>query len=549
MGLLFLTGLTYWLVGDRVITYGRSWMAAHYAGKAQEKIQAKQWLDASQLLAKGRSWRGDNPQVLRGYADLLIATRSDNLSLLQILRHLESVDKITAQDRLYISQTLISLGHVSEARKEYEKLTEAQKLEQKSLELLASIYHAEGRTEEAEKTMRQALAMAPTDPASRLRLAIINHQNNFVEMQDQARREIWELAQLPDDTGLQALEFLTTRARLDGEETDKLLRLIEKHPNVRPGMRYAALSARLRARPQDRDAMIEAEVQRVKGQGVETLKPALSWLLQEQQPQRVIELLPADIYLKSGPLLHSYLLALESQNQWSEIEILLRKKLPVSDTFVHLWKARTADKLDTGIRTVRHHLEAAFAQTLGGQDEGAARMTAETAEDMGQWDLASRFYNDIASLHPLSRGQMLEKVQAMAARGRNTDSAMIAADKLTELHPDNQVYKQRTLYLKLVAGHEIETTGLTIAEISNTEKNSPVVLLRALAAYRLGDLIQVRAHLENLDPKTDFSPGQNAVHAGLLAICGRTAEAYRLAEAIPSIMLLPEEQHFLKRAL
>lgn len=549
MGFLLILGITYWLAGDHVITYGRSVIAAHYAGKAQEKIKNKQWLEASQLLARARSWRGNEPQVLRGYADLLIATRSDNLSLLQILRNLEAVHEITAQDRVYIGQILISLGHVAEARVAYEKLSDAQKLEQKSLELLASIYQAEGRIEDAEKTMRQALAMAPTDPASKLRLAILNHQNTFVEIQDQSRREIWELAESPDDIGLQALEFLSTRARLDGQEADRVMQLIEKHPNNTPGMRYSALSARIRARPQDRDKVIEAEVLRVKGQGVEILRPALTWLLQEQQPERVLELLSGDIHLKSGPLLHSYLLALGALNRWSDIEMILKKKLPVSETFVHLWKARTAEKLDTGIRTVRHHLEAAFAQTLGGQDESSARMTAEAAEEMGQWDLASRFYNDIASLHPLSRGLMLEKVQTMATRGRSTEAALLAADRLTELHPDNQVYKQRTLYLRLIAGHEIETASVAVSQLSNTEKNSPVILLQALAAYRLGDITQVRTFLENLDVKTDFSPGQNAVHAGLRSICGETAQAYRLAEPIPSIMLLPEELRFLQKAL
>jgi hypothetical protein len=73
--------------------------------------------------------------------------------------------------------------------------------------------------------------------------------------------------------------------------------------------------------------------------------------------------------------------------------------------------------------------------------------------------------------------------------------------------------------------------------------------IRALAAYRLGDLTQLRVHLDNVKDVTALTQGQRAVHAGLLSISGRVGPAYQIAEQIPSILLLREERHFLKRAL
>ncbi|HEY1084670.1 MAG TPA: hypothetical protein VGE29_20560, partial [Prosthecobacter sp.] len=240
--------------------------------------------------------------------------------------------------------------------------------------------------------------------------------------------------------------------------------------------------------------------------------------------------------------------------RWQDIDRLLTgsRNLPVSQTFLHIWKARTADRLDQGIQTVRHHLEAAFAQTTGGQEESAAQLTATTAEEMNQWDLAARFYRDIAGLHPLSRSAMLEKVYAMALRGRDTDTALTATRELAALHPDNRIFSQRFTYLQLLAGLDLEGLQQNLTRTGDPEKTATSALLKALAAYRLRDAAAIRQHLTDLSPataSTDFPPGLKAIFAGLLATTGQTAEAFRLAVTIPAPLLLPEELRFLKRAL
>lgn len=551
MGALFALGVLYWWLGARTITYMRSLMATHYAVKAQEWTQQKEWNKAWQNLAKARSWLVNDPHVLRAYADLLIVSRSDDLSLLQVLRLLESYDQSTAADRIYIGQILISLGRVTEARTEYEKLTEKDRHSRESLELLSSLYAAEGHPEKAEKTLREALSLNPNDPESRLRLAILDHQNSFAEIQAHSREVLWELAQSKDEIALQAIEFLITRAQVDGEEAEKLLELIEAHPTATAKTRYSALSARLRARPQDRQAVLAAEIERVRGKGVEILAPALTWLLQENQPQSVIDILPDQLYLKSGQLLHPYLLAQSALGNWSEIESLLstQRTLPVSQSFLHLWKARTAEKLDIGIKTIRHHLEAAYAQSGRGQDETTARMTAEIAEQMGQWDLAAEYYGEIASKQPLSQVSMLEKVYEMALRERDTNAALKSARELAKLNPENQTFTQRARYLELIAGDAMELTLLNLKAQEPIRADSTTPLLRALAAFRLGDLEHVKQHLAEIGSTDTFTPGEKAAHAGLLSICGEIGPAFRMAETIPGILLLPEELRFLRRAL
>lgn len=543
LGMLLSVGIAWWWGGEKALLFGRAKVAEHYAAKTQEAILNKNWIDAGQNLARARSWLVNHPPVLRAYAELLTATGSDNLSLLQALRTLDSLNAAQPKDRVQMARILMSLGHVDLARHEYSELPAEQRQTREGLELLASIYQAEGRTDEAEKLFRQALTMSPDDPESRLHLAMIEHADKF--SQGRARETLWDVASGTGTPALQALEFLATQGTLDGTEAQKLIALIEAHPGTTPRLRYAALSARLRARPQDREEVLTAETERVKGKDLDDLTPALTWLLQENEPQRLIALLPDGLYLKSGELLHPYLLALAAQNRWTDIDKLLttQRSLPVSESFIHLWRARAADRLDFGIEFVRRHLTAAFASTQFGQNAAIGQMTAELAEQTNQWDLASEYYAALAEKHPLKQIPMLEKVYDMAMRSRDTGAVLRSTRMLAKLLPDNQIYSQRLLYLELVAGEQIELTQ------SSVEKPGTEPLLRALAAYRFGDGPGTLKHLQALPANTDLPPGQRAVQAGLLALTGQPGPAYRIAETIPAILLLPEEMRFLQKAL
>lgn len=549
--LLFVLGFTWWLFGEKTILWGRSLVAGHYARKAQEKIQAKDWQAAARQLAQARAILVNDPAVLRAYADFLIGTGSDNLSLLQVLRLLDAQGLMKAEERVHVVKVLTSLGRTDDARSEYEKLSEAERAMPASMEVLAHIYRAEGRHDEADILLRRALQNSPDDPDTRLKLAILDHENTFSEVQQRAHREMWQLAARPDDVGLRALEQLILKGQVTGEEAAQLQERVAAHPHAAPWLRYAALSARLRARPQDREAMIQAEVERIRGQGVEQLTPALTWLLQEKQSELVLKLLPEEMALKSGPLLHTYLLALSEAGRWQEVGALLNSQrvLPVTQTFVHAWKARVANQQDKGVQVVRHHLEAAFSNTNGGQEEASARMTAEIAEQMGQWDLAAKFYNEIATLHPLSRGPMLEKVYEAGLRNRNTETVLKAAGQLSELYPDNRIHLHRHLYLQLLAGANLETVSLAVDALPHHADEPMQPVLRALAAYRLGNAVRLREALANLPKNVEPPTGPRGVLAGLLAAAGQVSSGFQIAENIPGVLLLPEEVRFLTKAL
>lgn len=175
---------------------------------------------------------------------------------------------------------------------------------------------------------------------------------------------------------------------------------------------------------------------------------------------------------------------------------------------------------------------------------------ATLAEDIGLWDVALLFYEGLAKNQPQSRLQMIEKVQEMAIRDRDTSATLNAARRLLEIRPNNRQYADRAIYLQLLSGDEVELAAEKVVHADSATANRlEDHFVRALAAYRLGDLTSLRLHLDKVSDISALTQGQRAVHAGLLSISGRVGPAYQIAEQIPSILLLREELRFLKRAL
>ncbi len=555
MAALFGLGLLGWFIGPWSYQKARSIMATFYVQRAQSAMQAKEWAEASEAIAKARAWKSEHPRVLRATADFLKETQSDPTALLQTLRAMDEVGQATPEECLLIGQLLLGQGDLVGARAELARYQAQSKTAQETrpqLELAAGILRSEGHTAEADQMIRRALTLNIQEPESRLRLAILDFQASFPETRRAARATLWDIAQSQDELALKALNFLTgDEAELTVTEADQLLKLAESHAEASPELRYRILTAQLRLSPDKRPTILRAEKQRIQGKGSEKLSQMLNWLIAENEPTLVIELLPEELYRKSAQLLQPYLQALSLQQRWSEIDALLTKPagMPVSPTFIALWRARAASKLDKDTRRLRQHLNLAFESAGAGQDAEATRAVAEVAEQASEWDIAVQCYTALADRYPQSQLTMLEKVLEIATRDRNTEAVLRAAQRISQLIPENAFHARRVLYLQLLLGTQIEHSAHLLENPKLPRDPTAENLLRALAAYRLGDLAQVRSVLPPPEDLGDLTAGQKAVHAGLLNLVGQVGPAFQLAERLPSPLLLPEELRFLKRAL
>jgi hypothetical protein len=549
---LLVIGLLVWWQGPRMHSRVLSGIARYYADQAAGQIERKEWISAYQSLEKAQSWRGGHPRVLRVLADFLIATHGEPASILHHLRLIELSGQITESDLIKMGQIYVQMEDIAGIHATLEKLSSEARGRRPALELLANAQRLQGQSFLAEKTLRYALNLDKSDSMCRLRLAMMDQQASFAEIRDQARLSLWEIAKGRDAAALLAIGTLAENAQITPLEADQLLRHIEDHPDKTEEARLQVLSSVVRSRPERKAAVIAAEVEHMKQLTSETLLPHLTWLLREKHPQVILEFRPRDFFTKSATLIQPYLHALGDLGRWDEVDQLLSRPagMPISKAFIALWRARATRQLDQDSIRTRQHLATAYEATGHGREPTLATAAATLAEEAGIWDIAVLFYRGLAEHQPKTRASMLEKERQAALSGRDTTALIESTQKLAELRPENRQYSHDHIYLQLISGQDLELNQTRITTHQPAEKPEPTIALcRALAAYRFGDLAVLRIHLADIRDSNILTPGQRAVHAGLLSISGQVGSAFQIAEQIPTLLLLKEEVRFLHRAL
>lgn len=550
MALASLLGLVTWIWGGEIWIKGRSYIAHHYADKAEACLKEKDWQRTGAALTMARQWRDDHPKYLRVYADFLMEINADPSAILHTLNMLEIGGQAYEDDYLRMAQIYIQQEQVENAIGMLKKLSPEIQKKRPAREVLANIQRLQGDPRQAELTLRQALQSEPEDRMCRLRLALMDMQAVFSELRVGSRAVLWELAGGQDRSALLAMEALSTDADLTRTESGRLWNLAENYPEIPDASRLNILSAVMRVDPLRREALLESEVAKCRDVGAEKMVPLLQWLLREKQPERVLAMQTADLFTKSDLLIPHYLQALADLGRWEEIERTLSRPagMPISAAFAALWRARATKNTDHEQMSTRQHLNVVYEACGHGRDGNTASIAASLAEEAGLYDLAAKFYQGLSEYQPKVKIPMLEKVYEMASRSRDTDEVIAVAKQLLALRPENPQYLDRLLYLQLVSGQNIEVQVAQLLRQKITARPQEH-FHRALAAYRLGDLTLMSEHLKQISDLDEFTPGQRAVHAGLLSISGQVGPAFQIAEGIASLLLLKEELRFLERAL
>lgn len=511
----------------------------------------KNWRAAMLALSAANRYGHNEPEVMRAAATFLTMTSNEPRGLIMILKRLAETGHALPTDYLALGQAHISLGNLDEARRIHSGLEAELKDSKEGLELLAQIQRAEGRHLEAEETLRRSLLKNPEAPESKLRLALMDYGNNFPEVQKRGRERMWEVAETKTEIALAAIKVLSQDRNLTSPEAERLLHVLESHPNPPPALRLDVLSAIIRISPHRRDEVFAAEVARYQGKGAGQMIEVISWLAREQQHAMILRLVPTDVALKSAEIFPYVAQALGEEGRWADLRRLLTGggSLPVPRARVLVWLAQASIQLEPqNLDSPREHLERAFEQAVKTDDFGSIAAASQVAEARGLYDLALRCYDRLAKASPKVEIEMTEKARDMALRLRDTKQMMTACQRLVELKPGSEAYRDQLDYLRLISGVSMELAGhfLERGTAAGDEELSslPEPFLRALSAYRFNDQDLLRAELRRAAGETHkrLSIGQRAVLAGLLAGAGMTSEAFRLAETVSETVLLPEEK-------
>ncbi len=551
-GSLILCGLLALAFGRPLAATGRRLLAEHFAAEAERRLAAADFEACAKAVRSARRWSPQHPPVLRAALAFLDQAGGEDQARLHFLRELVETGEASVGERARIGLLLLARGEVQSARIELERFSEAERRNRHVLELVAGLERADGFPERADQTLRAALAAASDDPECRLRLAELDARDPYAETRRRARAVLFELSAADSPLALRALDRLTRDSELSGDEAQRLLARVEAHPQAGQARRLEALAALLRARPQDRAVRLDAVTAQTRGFDEEQLVVLTSWLIGQGEAARALDLLPVEHARKSSRLFNLHIAALAGLGRWSDLEAELKRPdvIPMARHGIHLWLAKAANQRRDGLGEVRQALRAALMAAGEGAELAATQRTAEVAEQTAQWDLAATACEGIARHHPRTRAAMYEKLFEFAVRDKNTTGAARAAARLAELQPQNDQALFRARWFSLVAGAAIEAdAGHLQGESPRFRRDDPRHLLLALAAFRLGDLAQTRAHLAKIRDPEALNAGQRAVHAGLLSVCGDAGPAFRLAERVPAALLLPEELRFLQRAL
>ncbi len=553
--LLSLLGL---VAAKPVYRFGKVQYARWQAGRAERFIAEKNWKQAVEALSAANRHGRDDPVVVRAAAAFLMQSGTEPQGLIMLLKRLAELGHGRPEDAIALGHAHIALGDLAAARGSHAGLSPELAATRQALELLAHIQRGEGRFAESEETLRRALMMAPDDPEAMLRLALLDYDNSFAEVQRRGRERVWKVARMPGQTALAAIKVLAQDKNLSAPEAAQLLQELEQHAESPPALRFEVLSAIIRVSPHQRGQVIASEVARQKDKPLAQQKELVVWLAREREHARILQLVSVEAATKSPEIFPYVSQALGEEGRWEDLNRLLNggQPLPASKARIQVWLAQAAIKMNPDdINKPREHLERAFEQGVKTDDYSSIAAASQVAEACGNYDLALRCYEKLAAATPRTQVEMTEKVLDMAWRLRDSRQVMQASKKLLDMRPASLVFRSRIAYLRLLLGEGMELTPEEEAYRNvMSDDNSgvvPLLFLRALQAHRFNDREELAALLagsEMAGAIGRLSIGQRAVYAGLLASAGKNTEARRMAEAVTKsaseAVLLPEERAF-----
>ncbi|WP_395732568.1 hypothetical protein [Prosthecobacter sp.] len=543
----------------------RGVLARRNAKEAQEATAAKDWVKAHQAVTLARQRAPEDEEVMLAMVAFLKATGSDPGRLAQQLQRLKLKRPLTAEEELTLGRALISSGKTKDAREVYEKLPLKQSTEHTGLELLSSILSAEGHTKEAAEIEQRAVVMSKAEatPEMQMKAAVSDLGSHYVEVQNQAVKRLWQMAELSTQTGMDAILQLAGSRGLTLPQANRLLEMEEKHPLQAMGARLMVVSALMRLQPEKRAALAETEVRRFTKTKNGRLEDMAYWLMREKFNEQVLKLVPRELAAQSRELYPILVQTLSQAERWEELQDVLKMpRPPVPATLVDLAMAEVLSHVQPDMRESRRILQGTVVNAAQAGDVTTLQVAAALAEKLNFADVSCQAYRAAGMKSAENNAseaalQNLQKSVELALRAKDEETLLDVSRRLHVMSPSSAVFADRFVYLRLVLGVEMEMVDVKALMTANEGKTAgsgtldriPPELLLALSAYRMGDREEMAKHLASLPRSESLPPGPRAVAAGLLSLVGRADRAFVMAEKIPGALLLEEEKVFLMRAL
>lgn len=530
------------------------WQQRHLASlihQAQVHLDSEQWEQAHQVLVKAYRQAPTNPEVLQKIARLTQRTNPDPARALFFWKQLITCGTPTMEDWAEMGKAYLADNQPEEVTRIIDSFSPEQKASRHALYLQSQLLYFKGDTIEADDLYRQFLLTSPRDPESELNLALLDLDDPFAEVQQNSFAVLWKIARSGSRLSVRALQAIAQSPLLSPGNSAELVELARESKGLPAKNYYEILRWHLVLHPQESDAAYASEISRYQNRSIQESAPLYHWLLQQQEYDRVMKLVPRENAMRSDVLFPVYIEALAGKEQWAELVTILRKSpaIPLSPTDQSVLQARIAHGLKDRPEIVSGHLKEASRRAITSNHIEALQKIITIAEELGFDEVAIDALNKASSI-PRYQVEMLERLLGIYTQQGDIDAMLATLQRILEARPMMQSHLERTLYLKLLLGREMESIPYDAAQLLKQGRISTAAgaFLNSLSAYRFQDQERLKGLLAQVMPDS-LSTGQRAVYAGMLASCGEQAGAYIIAEKIPPILLLEGELTFLHKAL
>lgn len=521
----------------------------HFVDKARAAVDAKDWPAALAAIQKVPAEGRNEPRFWRLLADYLIGTRTEPAVLAQALEKIKNTPLASEADSVWLANAYLAQGRPGPARLALDHSPPSQRETLMYMEVHVALLKAEGQNRRASEVERLLFNRFANDPGVAIRKAATELTGTFSEIREAALKRLWDAAAHTDEHGLAAIRVLTRDRGLSAIEASRLLKQVSLHNSATITDRLAIASAMIRLAPGERNTILEREIERHHTAPPEELQQLIAWLAKEHAFNKIVRLVPRDALLRSAELFPAVAQDLAQREQWSDLMRLIEKgrPLPVSNARAANWRALASRNLNPAdTRAARAHLEEAIAEGLGRRDMQALMAAITLAEQWNMSDLALDATLQLAAAHSPTEEGLLNKCWQLASQLKQEHVLARIAERLVQLRPDSFLFARRHDYIRLLRGQGIE---MTLSQVAASPPGNADLLLAALKAYRLGDISSSASTVAKIHNAEDFTSGEAAVYAGLLAkACGQVGIAYKIAEKVRTEMLLPSEKAFLDLA-
>ena len=393
--------------------------------------------------------------------------------------------------------------------------------------------------------LKEYVEKNPSDMANRLRLATVQINSSLPSETSEGLASLWDLAEIDEPIGIQAIEALAQLDSLPPDQNDHLIERLQNHPDATGWHFVTALKKRIAANPNRRTDIILEAVAEAEGKSRENLVPIVRWLVEEKEYLQVLALVPLEEAKAYQPILENYLTALTMLGRNSDLKEIVNDPAIegiINRTVLSFYRAHLAFVTNEPPEVFRTELITA-KNAAATEHRGKMLLSiAKYAEDRGHTDIAEEAYRD-AALNKLTERPGYEGLLRSTMANGNTEGLFRAAREAVRRWPDDQAYVERYLYSCLLIGQDIELAIFNAQKLLKLQpKNHTGKLVAALGYWRIGDIDTASTYLQYMD-LNKLTEGQRAVYAGIAALAGFQSEARQIVGSIASnATMLPEER-------